>query len=132
MSFFRRKKENKNGYIQLEVKPLLDWSQKGPDGCIVSDKITKDGWKVGYMYREEPDEGVPDSGWRLLKGDEDDEYMGNPDNHHVFALNTVCNYDRDIIPYLDAPVGTSLIRVADNRFVADDRTQPIHMERQER
>ena len=28
-----------------------------------------------------------------MAGNEDDEYMNNSNNHHVFALNTVCNYD---------------------------------------
>ncbi|MCH5192776.1 MAG: DUF2185 domain-containing protein [Oscillospiraceae bacterium] len=122
--------KNKDGYIQIEIKPLLDWNGKGPEGCIASDKITKDGWKVGYMYREEPDKGVPDSGWRFLKGDEDDAYMDEPNNHHVFALNTICNYDKDIIPYLDSPIGTYLMRTPDNIFVVDDNTQPIYMEKQ--
>lgn len=126
MSIF--KKKNKDGYIKIEIKPLLDWN--GPEGCIASDRITKDGWKVGYMYREEPSEGVPDSGWRFFKGDEDEDYMEDSNNHHVFALNTICNYDKDIIPYLDLPIGTSLIRTSDNKFVADDQSQPIHMEKQ--
>ena len=60
-------------------------------------RVTKEGYKVGYMLREEPTEGNPDSGWRFMAGNEDDEYMDNPDNHHVFALNTICNYDSDII-----------------------------------
>lgn len=132
MSLFKRTKKNKEGFIDLDVKPLLDWSGKGPEGCIASDKITKDGWKVGYMYRDEPSEVYPDSGWRFYKGDEDDEYSNNPDNHHIFALNTICNYDPDIIPYLDSPIGTFLIRTADNQFVVDDQTQPIYMEKQER
>ena len=46
--------------------------------------------KVGYMYREKSTENNPDSGWRFFKGDEDGEYMNNPDNYHIFALNTVC------------------------------------------
>ena len=132
MNFFKREKKNKDGYIQINVKPLLDWSGKGADGCIVSDKITKEGWKVGYMYREEPDEGRPDSGWRFLKGDEDEEYMNNSANHHVFALNTICNYDKDIIPYLEMEIGTYLIRTSKNQFVIDDKTQAIWMEKQER
>ncbi len=44
---------------------------------MVSDKITKEGFKVGYMYREEPTVGNPDSGWRFMAGNEDDEYMNN-------------------------------------------------------
>lgn len=39
---------------------------------MVSDKITKEGFEVGYMYREQPLEGWPDSGWRFMAGNEDD------------------------------------------------------------
>lgn len=122
--------KNEHGFLMIEVKPLLDWSGKGPEGCIASDKITKDGWKVGFMYRDTPSKGFPDSGWRFFKGDEDEEYSNNPDNHHIFALNTICNFDKAIIPYLDSPVGTFLIRTPDHRFIVDDQTKPIFMEKQ--
>ena len=32
-----------------------DW--KGADGCIATNRITVEGYKVGYCYREEPDGG---------------------------------------------------------------------------
>lgn len=60
------KKRDANGYIDIEVENLIDWEEPNGEGCLVSDKITKEGYKVGYMYREKPDEGVPDSGWRFL------------------------------------------------------------------
>lgn len=121
-------KYTKDGFIALDVKQLLNW--EGAEGCIVSDRITKEGWKVGYMYREFPMSNFPDSGWCFLKGDEDDEYMNNPDNHHIFALNTVCNYDPDIIEYLDAPYDTRLIRISDDKFDLDDGVTPIKMIKQ--
>ena len=52
------------------------------------------------------DEDTPDSGWRFLAGDEDEAYMNDSSNHHVFSINTICNYDRDIIPYIHAESGT--------------------------
>jgi len=123
---------NKSGFIDIAVKPLLDWNEANGEGCIVSDRITKEGWKVGYMHRDEPVSGQPDSGWHFYKGDEDEEYSSNPDNHHVFALNTICNYDPDIIPYLHSPIGTYLIRTENGDFIRDDGTKKIHMEKQER
>ena len=77
------------------------------------------------MVREEPDEGRPDSGWRFMAGNEDDEYMNNPNNHHVFALNTVCNYDKDILPYLKSKIGSAYIRVNDCTFEIDDGSKQI-------
>lgn len=122
--------KNENGFIQIEVKPLIEWNQPNGEGCTVSDKITKEGWKVGYMFREVPLENYPDSGWHFLKGDEDDEYMSNPNNHHIFSLNTLCNYDPDVIPYLNSPIDACYIRIDNGKFIEDDGTEPIHFEKQ--
>ena len=55
---------NRNYHVKAEdVKDLLpDW--KGADGCIATNRITVEGCKVGYCYREEPDGGW-DSGCLL-------------------------------------------------------------------
>ena len=89
---------------------LPDW--KGPAGCFCTDRITVDGCKVGYMYREEPDadSGMPDSGWRFFAGDESDDYANDVDHVGIYALNTVANYDPEIIPFLNAPCGTAFGR----------------------
>lgn len=126
------KKKTDSEFLQIEVTSLIEWNEPNGEGCIASDKITKDGWNVGYMYREVPTQGQPDSGWRFLKGDEDDEYMNNANNHHVFSLNTICNYDKGIIPYLMMDVGTHLIRLANGKFIADEQTQQIYMIKQKR
>ncbi|MDE6470407.1 MAG: DUF2185 domain-containing protein, partial [Eubacterium sp.] len=84
MGLFSKKKKgvnkNENGFIDIEIKELIQWSGPNGNGCIVSDKITKEGYKVGYMYRENPDDEVPDSGWRFLAGNEDDAYMNDAGN----------------------------------------------------
>lgn len=128
--FQKRKTKNKNGFLSIEVKPLIDWNEANGEGCIVSDMITREGWKVGYMFRDEPLANQPDSGWHFYKGDESDEYSNDPNNFNVFALNTICNYDPEIIPYLTRPVGTYLIRTEGGKFIEDDGSQPIHFERQ--
>ena len=79
-------------------------------GCFATDQITVDGFKVGYMYREEPDEET-DSGWRFFSGTETQEYADNPDNIMFYAVNTIANYDNAIIPYLDSPYGSEFERV---------------------
>ena len=77
---------------------------------FVSDKITVDGMKVGFMYREKPFE-KEDSGWRFLSGTEDEDYLDDTNNSMVFEVNTVANYDEAIIPYLKSKIGTELERV---------------------
>ena len=90
-----------------QIKQL--YSCRGNSGCFASNRITVDGMKIGYMYRETPDSNFPDSGWRFFAGDESDVYTANPDNFNIFDLNTVCNYDETIINYLDAPYETAWI-----------------------
>lgn len=87
---------------------LTDW--EGPEGCMATDRILVDGCRVGYMYREEPQADYPDSGWRFLAGDESQEYMDDPENTGVYQLNTICNYDPDILPLLKSPYGTAYFR----------------------
>ena len=118
--FNKSKKQNNDEFLKIDVKPLLNWTEPNGEGCIVSDMITKKGWKVGYMFRDEPLKNQPDSGWHFFKGDESDEYSNDTNNFHVFALNTICNYDQDIIPYLNLPVGTHLIRTENGKFIDDD------------
>ena len=93
---------NRNYHVKAEdVKHLLpDW--EGADGCIATNRITVEGRKVGYCYREIPD-GNWDSGWRFSAGDESDEYMDDPNNAGIYKLNTICNDDPDIIPLLHTP-----------------------------
>ena len=124
--------KKKADFIKIEIEELIEWNEPNGEGCFVSDKITKEGFKVGYMYREQPDQGIPDSGWRFMAGDEDDKYMNNPDNVHIFALNTVCNYDRDIISYLKSEVGSTYIRTGKNKFEIDDGTKAIFIDKQNR
>ena len=93
---------NRDYYVKAEdMKNLLpDW--EGADGCIATNRITVEGRKVGYCYREEPDGGW-DSGWRFTAGDESEAYMDDPNNAGIYKLNTICNDDPDIIPLLHTP-----------------------------
>ena len=117
--------ERKNYFIPEDaIKPMLaDWFEA--DACRASDRIIEDGRRVGYMYREHPKiAGIPDSGWRFVAGDENREYMANPANMGTYALNTLCNYDPDIIPLLNSPYGTAYYRDADGHFQREDFVAP--------
>jgi hypothetical protein len=92
------------------------------EGCFASDRITVDGARVGYMYREHPSKDG-DSGWRFFAGDEPQEYVDDPNNLGIYEVNTICNYDSAIIPFLDAPVGSAFGRVpGTDRFKAEEFT----------
>ena len=118
------------GLFHKNKKP--DPPEPSGEGCIVSDRITKDGYKVGYMYRERPSAKRPDSGWRFLAGNEDDAYMRDASHHHVYALSSVCQYDGDIAAYLKAEIGSTFIRISDSAFERDDGTKPIFLAKQDK
>lgn len=116
MFFKKRKKEKEYLLNARDIRPLLATRM----GCIATDRITVDGCRVGFFYREQPSEGRPDTGWRFFAGDESDEYLDNPDNSGVYCLNTIANYDRDIIPLLDSAVGSAYYRDPQTgKFVLD-------------
>ncbi len=105
-----------------KLRPLLKWD--GPAGCIATDRIMIDGRPVGYMFREQPVPGLPDSGWRFFAGDETEEYMLNPENIGVYDLNTLCNYDREIMPYLTEPAGSTFYRDKEGAFQKGEPPAP--------
>lgn len=104
-------------FVLTEIRPLIDWG--GAEGCFATDRIMVDGSPVGFMYRELPEyEG--DSGWRFTAGDETAAYMDEPDNSGIYMLNTVANYDEDIIPHLKADYGSAFFRNEAGEFEKDD------------
>lgn len=78
--------------------------------CFASDKITVNGEPVGYMYREIPME-KEDSGWRFFSGTEEEEYIDDENNVDAFEVNVIANFDKAIIPYLNAPFDTDFQRI---------------------
>jgi hypothetical protein len=81
----------------------------GLGACYATDEIAVKGREVGFMYREEPDAEV-DSGWRFMAGDEDQEYMDDPENSGVYDINLIANIDPAIVRYLASPVGSAFER----------------------
>ena len=89
-------------FIRADVAP-------GRGACMASDLITVNGMKVGYMYREKPDFET-DSGWHFFAGTETQEYAEHADNFAIYDVNTIANYDTEIIPFLDSPAGSAFER----------------------
>jgi hypothetical protein len=52
----------------------------------------EEGLKVGFMYREEPEDEF-DTGGRFYSGTEDDDYVDNPDNISIYESNPFFIYD---------------------------------------
>ncbi len=96
--------------------------------AIVSTKITKEGYKVGYMVRNNPN-NVMDSGWQFLAGNEDEDYLNNVKNIELLPLAYICNLDSDIEKYIDSPIGAEFIRVSSKEFEIDNHNKEIYIEK---
>ena len=97
-----------------DILPLVN----GRGSCIASDSITVSGKRAGFMYREKPDTPV-DSGWRFFAGDESQEVADDPTYFGIFDVNTIANYDPEIIPLLDKQIGTAWRRNAAREWEAE-------------
>ncbi|HFJ9838478.1 TPA: DUF2185 domain-containing protein, partial [Pseudomonas aeruginosa] len=84
--------------------------------CFVTRRVIDEGKAVGYLYREAPEE-ENDSGWRLMAGDESDDYMNTAGTTAYVSLGSVLNADDSILPLLDAPPGRAFERLADGSFI---------------
>jgi hypothetical protein len=103
-----------------EIRPMAP----GRGYCFATDHITVDGSRVGYMYREHPDE-ASDSGWRFFSGQESDEYANDPANLAIYDVNTIANYDPEIIPLLDSPFGSAFARDGQSGRFLEELFSPL-------
>jgi hypothetical protein len=87
------------------IEPLAT----GLGACFATDRITVDGLQVSYAYREAPD-FAQDSGWRFFSGDEDQAYVDEPANTEIYDVNTIANYDPEIVPILNTPAPAAFER----------------------
>lgn len=115
-------KENKKNYNAIKNKKII-LNLKS----YVSKKITEEGWKVGYMERNEP-LNEEDSGWSFLAGNESDEYTSDHRNIELMYVGNVWQQlDQDIFKYIDMPIGTRLIRISSEAFETDKNDKEIYM-----
>ena len=110
------------------MEPTINRNKILSKTAFVSKKIFEDGWKVGYMYRDEArDES--DSGWCFLAGNEDSEYTDNYKNIVLLTVYEVYGLDPDIWNYIDSPVGSRFIRISSNEFEIDKNDKEIYVEK---
>lgn len=91
----------------------------GYGACLASDRITVDGKRVGYCYREDPDHAT-DSGWRFFAGDESQEYAGDPQHFACYDINTIANYDPGIASIVESAIGSAFERTENGHWRAVD------------
>lgn len=117
-------KENQKNYHAIKNRKIILSLRS-----FVSKKIIEEGWKVGYMERNEP-MNEQDSGWSFFAGNEDDEYTSDAKNIALMDVGAVWQqFDPDIFKYIDMPAGTKLIRISSDTFEIDKNDKEIYMEK---
>lgn len=99
-----------------QITPLIP----GMGGAIATDSIMVDGKPVGIMERYEPG-ADEDSGWVFYAEDDTQDYLDDSSNSGVYSLNTIANYDPEIIGFLTYPVGTRIERNSAGRLAILDK-----------
>lgn len=78
-------------------------------GYVMATRALVDGKKrVGFMYREKS--SGDDSGWRFFTGEEEQEYVDDPENVKIYDIQTILEIDKGIRPYLDSAVNCAFER----------------------
>ena len=94
---------------------------------LASNRVAKERKKVGFLYREEPD-NTQDSGWRVFSGEEDQDYADDAAHFDLYNASTIVEIDPSIEPLLSSPPftaferaenGTGFVRVEDFDFGKD-------------
>jgi len=134
---FRGRLDNEPRYIadlkigdQIDFKPSHIINTEHDDSsnlveryvkrCFVTNRVLRDGQRVGYIYREDPDE-EKDSGWRLTANDESEEYMENSENLAYVSLGAVLSKDDSFRHLLESPVGSAFVRDEESgEFIGDE------------
>lgn len=72
---------------------------------IASHEVARSGKRVGYLYRERPDNEL-DSGWRVFSGHESQAFADDAGNFAMYNASTIVQIDPSIAPLLshDPPV----------------------------
>ena len=122
------KKEEKHTPTLLAEE--TDYTSKLDIGefCAASKLITEKGMRVMYMRRilierEMGHDLRTDSGWLFMSGRETGEFLSDPTNIELCRLNTICNIDNDVIPFLTLPFNSIVVRGADGRFRVEEPEQ---------
>src|SRR5215831_5563580 len=74
---------------------------RGCGSCLAFDHIMSP--SKGRLLNREPPDHVMDGGWRFFSGEETQEHAADASSFETYDLNTIANYDPDLVPYLDAP-----------------------------
>lgn len=70
------------------------------DTKVIVSNDALDKREFNFMLRDNPN-GEQDSGWTVLSGYEDDEFVNNPDNLQCVSIGVILNIDDSILDFVD-------------------------------
>ena len=76
--------------------------------CFVTKRVLEGDDIPGYIYREDAD-NEDDSGWRILAGDETEEFLDDPNNSTFVSLGAVLRTNDSFVHLLDSPAGSAFV-----------------------
>ncbi|MGG2091472.1 DUF2185 domain-containing protein [Bacillus sp. S13(2024)] len=97
--------------ISFGVENICDTEYEDPTSCdwdfyfdtqvTVSDDVLEKR-EFNFMLRDNSrEEG--DSGWSILSGYEDDDYLCDPENFHIISIGVILNMDDSILEFIQEP-----------------------------
>lgn len=85
-------------------------------GGIATDAIMVRGHPIARMERTKPN-CAEDSGWTFTSETESQAELDDPRCSGVYSLNTIANYEPQLVEYMTYPEGSLIVRVPDGRFL---------------
>ena len=120
-------------FLSLEEahKPMIERRDLLPKTVIVSKKVREGGWKISYGMRTEPT-NERDSGWYFCVGDESEEYVNDPKNLEIWAVNSALMYEPLLNEFITYPYDTAIVRVSEDKFEIDDPSKEIFISKKDK
>ena len=104
--------EKRLGRERLEALSLARFG-----GVMISDDVYSGRCVVDYMFREEPNEGPPFSGWTFFSSESGEDAAAGVELRDCLALLRVAP---EVAEYLDMPPGTVLVRTGEATFAKEE------------
>ncbi|RSD28984.1 immunity protein Imm33 domain-containing protein [Mesobacillus subterraneus] len=86
---------------EYEDPQSSDWDFYFDTLVTVSDDVL-DKREFNFLLRDEP-HGEGDSGWSVLSGYEEDEFLGDAENFQVVSIGVILNIDDSVLEFIQEP-----------------------------
>lgn len=92
-----------------------NWDYYFDTKVIVSDDVLEKR-EFNFLLRDDS-KGEGDSGWSILSGFEDDEFLGDSKNFKVISIGVILNIDDSILDFIEEPPLCAYERKEDGVFI---------------